>query len=74
MEFGSMSCCRRAIRDEVPKSIVNRVPPASTMMQVWKRPPLPKESPDPTNRTVAFIAVFPQSVMQDSRVGRISAA
>ena len=53
MEFGSMPCCRRATNDEAPKSIVKRIPPASTRMQVWKRPPLPKESPEPTNRTVA---------------------
>ena len=60
MEFGSMSCCRSAISDEVPKSMVKRVPAASTRMQVWKRPPLPKESPEPTNRTVAVIAVGPR--------------
>ena len=53
MEFGSMSCCRRATSEEAPKSIAKRVPPASTRMQVWKRPPLPKESPEPTNRAVA---------------------
>ena len=59
MLLGSMPCCRRAISDEVPKSIVNRVPPASTRMQVWKRPPLPNESPEPTNRTVAVIVPCP---------------
>ena len=53
MEFGSMSCCRRATSDDAPKSIVKRVPPASIRMQVWKRPPLPKESPEPMNRAVA---------------------
>ena len=28
----------------------------STTMQVWKRPPLPKESPEPTKRTVTGMA------------------
>ena len=38
--------------DEAPKSTAKRQRGPSTRMQVWKRPPLPKESPEPTKRTV----------------------
>src|SRR3989454_72896 len=55
-ELCSMPCCARAISDEVPKSIAKRELGPSTRMHVWKRPPLPKESPEPTKRTVTAIA------------------
>src|SRR5262245_63558808 len=32
--------------------MANREPGPSTRIQVWNRPPLPNESPEPTNRTV----------------------
>src|SRR2546425_8578024 len=54
-ESCSMPCCASAISDEVPKSIAKRELGPSTTMHVWKRPPLPKESPEPTNRTVTTI-------------------
>ena len=41
--------------EEVPKSIATRELGPSTRMQVWNRPPLPNESPLPTNRTVTAI-------------------
>src|SRR5258705_10205075 len=42
--------------DEAPKSTAKRQRGPSTRMQVWKRPPLPKESPEPTKRTVTGTA------------------
>ena len=51
-----MPCWASAISDEVPKSMAKREPGPSTRMQVWKRPPLPKESPEPTKRTVMGMA------------------
>ena len=50
-----MDCWARAMSDEVPKSIATRELGPSTRMQVWNRPPLPNESPLPTNRTVTAI-------------------
>ena len=47
-----MPCWASAISDEAPKSIANRERGPSTTMQVWNRPPLPNESPEPTKRTV----------------------
>src|SRR5881396_3509234 len=38
---------------------MNRRPGASTRMHVWNRPPLPNESPEPTNRTLTLIVLFP---------------
>src|SRR5438128_11166638 len=54
-ELCSMPCCARAISDEVPKSIAKRELGPSTRMHVWKRPPLPNESPEPTKRTLTGI-------------------
>src|SRR5688572_23555351 len=44
------------ISDEAPKSMATRVAGPSTTMHVWNRPPLPKESPEPTKRTVTATA------------------
>lgn len=52
----SMACCARAMRDELPKSTVKRIPGPSTRIHVWKRPPAPNASPEPTNLTVTDIA------------------
>jgi hypothetical protein len=51
MLLGWTSCCARAMSDEHPKSMANRAAGPSMRMHVWKRPPLPNESPEPTNRT-----------------------
>src|SRR6516165_4757387 len=45
--------------EEAPKSIANRDLGPSTRMHVWNRPPLPKESPDPTKRTVTATSESP---------------
>src|SRR6266571_59510 len=60
----SIPCWLSAISDDVPKSRVNRVPPPSTRMQVWNRPPLPNESPEPTKRTVIGIGLDDPSLAQ----------
>src|SRR5688572_13573909 len=57
MELCAIPCCASATSDVVPKSIANRDCGPSTRMHVWNRPPLPNESPEPTNRTVTAIAV-----------------
>jgi hypothetical protein len=53
-----MPCCVRAMSDDVPKSIVKPSPRPINQDTGLKRPPLPKESPDPTNCTwtVTFAA------------------
>src|SRR5688572_8713217 len=56
MELCAIPCCASATSDVVPKSIANRDRGPSTRMHVWNRPPLPNESPEPTNRTVTAIA------------------
>ena len=50
-----MPCWASAMSDEAPKSIATRDAGPSTTMQVWKRPPLPKESPEPAKRTVTVM-------------------
>src|SRR6266540_1107902 len=52
MPRGSMPNRFIAISEEAPQSIRNLVDGASTRMQVWKRPSLPKASPLPRNRTL----------------------
>src|SRR5262245_60189585 len=67
----AMPCWARAMSDEVPKSIAKRMPGASTRMQVWKRPPLPNESPEPTNRTLT--AMGPLRTSAPVTVPRVAA-
>ena len=55
-ELCSIPCWASAISDEAPKSMAKRERGPSTTMQVWKRPPLPNESPEPTKRTVIGMA------------------
>src|SRR5215211_2535185 len=60
--LGSWCCCFRAIREEAPQS--SRTSPswpgACSRMQAWKRPPLPKASPEPTNLTWIARVVTPR--------------
>src|ERR1700687_4765844 len=52
----SMPSLFRATQLYAPKSMTNRKPGESTKMQVWKRPPDPNASPDPTKVTLTDIA------------------
>src|SRR5260221_1614069 len=63
MSFGSMAACLSAMSDDAPQSRRQRKPPDSKRMQVWRRPPLPKASPLPRNRTrTPLIALRPTAL------------